>query len=83
MHTLAYVKYRIGAGIFTFTDIPEPDILEGAGALAVNALELVLADNHVAESCTVLEDEHSAVAAGVFVRVAGTATVVFPVSHVL
>jgi hypothetical protein len=41
------------------TDVLEPDILESARALAVDTLSLARADNDVAESGTVFEDEHS------------------------
>ena len=39
-------------------DVLEPDVLEGAGALAVDALGLAGADDDVAEGGAVLEDEH-------------------------
>lgn len=42
-----------------FAHCAPPDILDGAGALAVDALNLVLADDDVLEGGTVLEDEDS------------------------
>lgn len=44
-------------------DITEPDVGQGAGSLAVDALELVLSNDHVAQGCSVLQDEHGTVGA--------------------
>lgn len=63
-------------------DVTEPDVGEGAGALAVDALKLVLADNDVAELGAILEDEDRVGAAGVLVAVARAATVVLLVAAV-
>lgn len=67
----------------TLTNVPEPDVLERASALAMNALELVLPDDDVAESSTVLEDEHGTVATGIGIGVASPAAVVLLVTHIL
>jgi hypothetical protein len=44
-----------GQGILA--DVFPPDILNGARALAVNSLDLVLSDDDVLQGSTVLEDE--------------------------
>lgn len=44
-------------------DVTEPDVLQGAGTLAVDALELVRSNDDVAQGCTVLQDEHGVVGA--------------------
>lgn len=46
-----------------FADVTEPDVGERAGSLAVNTLELVLSNDHVAQRCTVLQDKHGTVGA--------------------
>lgn len=73
-----YLQY----GKLTFTDIAEPHVTEGAGALAVDALKLVGTNDDVAQRGAVVEDEDGAVTAGVSVGVAGTATVILAVAHV-
>ena len=49
----------------------------------MNTLKLVDTDDNISKSGTVLEDEHSAVRATIFVAVASTATVELLVSKVL
>lgn len=44
-------------GYGVLADVFEPDVLEGAGAVAVDALGLVLANDHVAEGGAGLEVE--------------------------
>ena len=58
-------------------DVLEPDVLEGAGAAAMDALGLVGADDDVGEGGAVLEDEHGVVLArlGLVLADAGRAVV--------
>lgn len=72
-----------GHGLLTLTDISEPDVLECASTLAMDALELVGADDDVAQSSTVLKDEDRAVAAGIGIGIAWPAAVVLLVAHIL
>lgn len=67
----------------TFTDIPEPDVGQGAGALAVDAFERVAADDDVGDAGAVLEDEDGVFVARVLVAVARLAAVEFLVVEVL
>lgn len=67
----------------TLADISEPNVLESALALAVDTLELVLSNDDVAQSSTIIQDEHSVVAAGIVIVVALTATVELLVAVVL
>ena len=46
-----------------FADITEPDVGQGAGSLAVDAFELILSDDHVAQGRSILQDEHGIVIA--------------------
>lgn len=66
----------------TFAHIAEPDVPQGARALAVDALELPGADDDVGDGRTVVEDEHGAVAARVSIGVAGTTAVELLVAKV-
>lgn len=73
----------VGRASHTLADITEPNVLERAGALAVNTLELVLADDDIAQGSAVLEDEDGAVTASVGISVACAAAVILLVAHVL
>lgn len=46
-----------------FADITEPDVGQGAGSLAVDAFELILSNDHVAQGRSILQDEHGIVIA--------------------
>ena len=59
----------------TFANITEPNVLDRAGTLAVNALERVGANDGVAQGSAILEDENGVVRPGIGVRVARVATV--------
>jgi hypothetical protein len=61
--------------IFTFTDVAEPDILQRACTLAVDAFQLVGTDDDVGNGRTIVQDEHGAVTAGVGISVAGTTAI--------
>ncbi|KAF4254368.1 hypothetical protein CNMCM8812_008062 [Aspergillus fumigatus] len=50
-------KWKGEREVFTLADVSPPDVLDGAGALAVDTLDLVGADNGVLEGGAVLEDE--------------------------
>lgn len=67
----------------TLADITEPNVLESALALAVDTLKLVRSNDDVAQSSTIVQDEHSAVAAGIDIGVARTATIELLVTVVL
>lgn len=67
----------------TLADISEPNVLESALALAVDTLELVLSNDDVAQSSTIAQDKHSAVAARIVIGVARAATVELLVAVVL
>ena len=68
--------------MLTFADITEPDVPQRACALAVDALQLIGADDNVGNCRTIVENEHSAVTASVGIGVAGAATIEFFVSVV-
>ena len=75
---------RIGLGmqVRTFADVSEPDVPQGASALAVDTFQLFWTDDDVGEGSSVLEDENGTVATRVIVCVAGTTTVVLSVAEV-
>lgn len=66
---------KLGNGGHTLAHLAEPDVGQRAGALAVDALELVRADDDIAQAGAVLEDEDGRVGARVGVRVARAAAV--------
>jgi hypothetical protein len=59
-----------------FAHVFEPDVLEVAGTEAVDALSLVFADDHVAESGAILKDEDGVFLAALGLAFAGTAATV-------
>lgn len=61
--------------MLTFADVTEPDVLQRAGTLAVDALQLVGADDDVRNRRAIVEDEDSAVTASVGIGVAGAAAI--------
>ena len=67
----------------TLANVTEPDVLQGAGTLAVDTLELLSTDDDVGESSTVLKDENSVVRSSVGIGVASLSTVVLLVTHIL
>jgi len=71
---------QCGDGVLA--DIAEPDIGQSACTLAVDALKCVLANDDVGELGAVIEDEDGAVAAGVVVAVARSATIELAVATV-
>ena len=66
----------------TLANVTEPDVLQGAGTLAVDTLELLSTDDDVGESSTVLKDENSVVRSSVGISVASLSTVVLLVTHI-
>lgn len=58
----------MGLLVTHLADIAEPDVGQSAGSLAVDALELVLSNDDVAQGCAVLQDEHGVVIA--YIRLA-------------
>lgn len=67
----------------TLADVTEPNVGQRASTLAVDSLELVLADDDVGDAGAVLQNEDGAVATGVSVGIALPATVELLVSIVL
>jgi hypothetical protein len=63
-------------GKSVLADIDPPDVLDGAGALAVDTLDLVLADDGVLEGSAVLDDENGIRVATLSLTSAGDATAV-------
>lgn len=68
--------------MLTFAHVTEPNVLKRACTFAVDALQLVLADDHVGDGRAVLQNEHGAVAAGVVIGVALPAAIEFLVAVV-
>lgn len=61
--------------LLTFTDVTEPDVLQRACALAVDAFQLVGTDNDVGNRRTIVQDEDGAVTASVGISVASTTAI--------
>ena len=60
-------------GLLAFTDVTEPDVLQRACTLAVDALQLVGTDDDVRNRRAIVEDEDSAVTASVGIGVGACA----------
>lgn len=68
--------------LLTFTDVTEPDVLQGACTKAVDALQLPGTDDDVGDGRAIVKNEHGAVTSGVIVGVAVTAAIEFLVAVV-
>lgn len=61
--------------MLTFTNVTEPDVLQRARALAVDAFQLPRSDDDVGDARAIFENEHSAVAACVGIGVTITSAI--------
>lgn len=66
----------------TFADIAEPNVLQSACTLAVDALQLPGADDNIGDRSAIVENEHRALIASVSVGVAVTAAIKLLVAEV-
>jgi len=64
------------------TDVTEPDVGQGTSSLAVNTLELVLANDDIGDGSTILQNEDSAGRSSVVIGVASTSTIKLLVTEV-
>jgi hypothetical protein len=72
---IALSQLQRARGLLTFANIAEPDILQRAGALAVDAFQLPGANDDIRDTRAVVEDEYSAVTARIVIGVAVTPTI--------